>query len=228
MSVAAPTRRPDAVPVDTWPQVNLLPSEVTQGRKLQSTKKLLVLLVAVVVLISALGYVGSLVLASQAADELAGVKAETARLQEEKAQYAEVPQVLGAIQRAESARMQATAGEILWPTYLEALRAVTPTGVSYDTLSVNVGSVAQPYAGSTDPLADMTAIGQVSFTARSATMPDTAAWIDDIGTVAGFSNPWFSSAAITEDDGVVYYQVEATVDLLPSVLAGRFFPEAEQ
>jgi Tfp pilus assembly protein PilN len=227
MSVTAPTRRPDAVPVDTWPQVNLLPSEVTAGRRLKSTKKLLVLVLAVVVLVAVLGYVGALILARQAADDLAVEQTEHARLLEEKAQYAEVPATLSGISLAESARMQAMAPEIMWPDYLEALRAVTPGGVSYDSMSVSVAAPGQVYSGSTNPLAGTT-IGQVTFSARSVTLPDTAAWIESIEGVNGMANPWFSSASLTEEEGVVFYQVEASVDLLPSALSGRFEPEAGQ
>lgn len=227
MSVVSPARRADATPVSTWPQVNLLPSEVTAGRRLQSVKKLLVAIVLVVVLIAMLGYAGAVWLAGNAADELASVQSETVRLQAEKEQYAEVPTTLSAIDNAESARQQAMATEILWPDYLEAVRAVTPAGVSYDTLTVNAGTPSQPYAGSTDALVPGS-IGQIAFTARSLTLPDTASWIDAIETVPGLSNPWFSSATLSEDEGVVYYQVTATVDLLPSALSGRFEPEAQQ
>ena len=228
MSVVSPTRRPEAVPVNTWPQVNLLPGEVTQGRRLKSIKKLLIAALLVVVLIATLAYAGALWLASTAAADLAAEQAETARLQDEKAQYGEVPVVLGAISQAESARQQGMSGEILWPQYLEALRAVTPSGVSYDSMAVTVGAPGTPYGGTGNPLAAVDTIGQVSFTARSTTLPDTASWIDAIEGVKGMSDPWFSSASLTESEGVVYYQVEATVDLLPSALAGRFEPEVDQ
>jgi Tfp pilus assembly protein PilN len=226
MSVVSPTRRPEAVPVVSWPQVNLLPAEVTRGRRLASLKKLLALVLLVVVLLGMLGYAGSLWLAGQAADELATVQSETAVLQAEKEKYAEVPQTLSAIDAAEAARQQAMSTEILWPEYLEAMRAVTPPGVSYDTIAVNAGNPSQPYTGGTDALVTGT-IGQITFTARSLTLPDTATWIDAIETVPGLTNPWFSSATLSEEEGVVYYQVTATVDLLPSALSGRFEPEAE-
>jgi hypothetical protein len=228
MSVVSPTRRPEATPVSTWPQVNLLPGEVTQGRRLKSIKKLLLAALLVVVLIATLAYAGAQWMANSAAADLAAEQAETARLQGEKEQYAEVPVVLGAINQGESARQQGMAVEILWPDYLEALRAVTPTGVSYDSMVVTVASPGQPYTGSTNPLAAVDTIGQVSFTARSTTLPDTASWIDAIQGVKGMSDPWFSSASLTEADGVIYYQVEATVDLLPSALSGRFEPEVDQ
>jgi hypothetical protein len=227
MSVVSPPRRPEASPVDSWPQVNLLPGEVTKGRRLRSIKKLLVLALAVVVLIATLGYAGALLLAGSAARELESAQAEGQTLQAEKAQYAQVPQTLSAIALAESARQQGMSSEILWPDYLEALRAVTPDGVSYDTMSVAVGGPGQPYTGAGNPLAGST-IGQVTFSARSLTLPDTAAWIDAIEQVEGLANPWFSSASLAEDEGVVYYQVEATVDLLPSALSGRFEPEVDQ
>jgi Tfp pilus assembly protein PilN len=228
MSVVSPNRRAEATPVASWPQVNLLPSEVTAGRRLKSIKKLLVLALLVVVLLATLGYAGALWLANSAAEDLRQVQAETTRLQEEKATYAEVPQTLSAISQAETARQQAMAPEILWPDYLESLRATTPAGVSYDSLSVNVGTANQPWAGSTDPLATGASIGQVAFSVRSTQLPDTAAWIDAISAVKGLENPWFANATLTEEDGVVYYQVDATVDLLPSALSGRYEPEAQQ
>lgn len=227
MSVVSPTRRPDSVAVRLWPQVNLLPEEVTRGRRLASLKKLLVALLLVVVLLAMLGYAGALWLAGTAADDLASVQSETARLQAEKEQYAEVPVTLSAIDAAESARQQAMSTEILWPDYLEAMRAVTPEGVSYDSITVNAGTPSQPYSGSLDALV-AGSIGQISFTARSLTLPDTASWIEAFEAVPGFTNPWFSSATLSEEDGVVYYQVSATVDLLPSALSGRFEPEAQQ
>lgn len=228
MSVVTPTRRPGSVPVDTWPQVNLLPGEVTQGRRLKSVKRLLGLALLVVVLIATLAYAGALWMANAAASELQTEKDQTARLQEEKTQYSEVPVVLGQIGEAETARQAGMSSEILWPSYIEALRAKTPTGVSYDSMVVTVGTAAQPYSGSTNPLGDPTAIGQISFSARSATLPDTAAWIEAIESVQGFSDPWFSTATVTEQDGTSYYQMEATVDLLPSALSGRYEPEAGQ
>lgn len=224
MSVATPIRRPDTVPVEIWPQVNLLPAEVTRGRRLRGLKKLLGLALALVVLIGTLGYAGALLLANNAADELAAEQAENADLLAQKAEYAEVPATLSAIALAEMARQQAMAPEIVWPDYLEALRAVTPEGVSYDSMSVAVASPGQAYSGSTNPLAGTT-IGQVTFSARSTTLPDTAAWIESIEGVSGLANPWFSSASLTEEEGVVFYQVSASVDLLPSALAGRFEPE---
>lgn len=227
MSVVTPSRRPAAAPVLSWPQVNLLPPEVTRGRRLASVKRLLVLALALVVLLASLGYVGAVLLARGAADDLATAQADTARLQDEKSQYSEVPQTLGAIATAESARQQAMASEILWPGYLEALRAVTPEGVSYDSMAVTVGQPGQPFTGTTDPLAPAAAIGQITFSARSLTLPDTASWIEAIEAVPGMSNPWFSSATLSEEEGVVFYQVAATVDLLPTALSGRFEPEAE-
>jgi Tfp pilus assembly protein PilN len=228
MSVMSPTRRADAVPVVTWPQVNLLPAEVTQGRRLKSIKRLLLLALLVVLLLATLAYTGAVYVAGQAADDLAAAQADTARLQEEKAAFAEVPAILSSISQAESARQQGMSSEILWGTYLESLRGTAPAGVSFDTLTVNVGTPSQPYVGSTDPLATPGSIGQISFTARSTTLPDTGAWIDGINTIKGLDNPSFSAASLTEDEGVVFYQVEATVDLLPSALSGRFEPEAQQ
>jgi hypothetical protein len=78
--------------------------------------------------------------------------------------------------------------------------------------------------GSTDTLASAS-VGQIAFTARSATLPDMSAWLDAISTVPGLGDPWFTSAALTDAEGNVYYQVAATVSVRDTAYAHRFAPE---
>lgn len=208
--------------VVTYPQVNLLPPEVTQGRKQKSTKRLLLLALLLVILVAVLGYAAALWSANQAADQLADAQAETTRLQAEKATYAEVPQVLNQIDQVKAARIVGTATEVDWTQYIEALRAVTPEGVSYDSMtvsSVENGAAVNPFV--TD------SIGTISFTARSLTLPDTAAWVTAIEPLPGLSEPWFSSATRTEEDGVTFYTVEGTVNVESTALTQRFVEQED-
>ncbi len=204
-----------------WPQVNLLPPEVRARRRLKRTKQLLLLGVAVAVLVAVLGYVGALTVRSGAEDDLAEVDAQNAALLAEQATYAEVPALLGRINDVETDRAVGMSTEILWKDYLDALRAVTPEGVSYDTITVAAATPMQGAPAATDVLAGPS-IGQIDFTARSLTLPDTASWLDAIRTVPGLADPWFSTATVTDDEGAVYFQVTATVRLTDVALANRY------
>lgn len=208
--------------VVTYPQVNLLPPEVAKTRRQKSTKRLLLLSLLLVVLVAVLGYGVALYSANEAADDLADAQSETTRLQNEKAEYAEVPRVLNQIELVQNARIAGTATEVNWAQYIEALRAVTPAGVSYESItvsSVENGASMNPFV--TD------SIGTISFTTRSLVLPDTAAWVDAVEPLPGLSDPWFTSATRTDEDGSLYYLVQGTVNVETSALAGRFIEQEE-
>jgi Tfp pilus assembly protein PilN len=207
-----------------WPQVDLLPPEVREGRKLKSTKRTLLFSVLGVVVVVTLAAGAAFVRAATASSELTAVQGETTVLLAEQTKYAEVPRVLGQISTAESARQAGMSTEILWKPYLEALRAVTPPGVSYDTISVTAATPVAAAPASTDALASAS-VGQIAFTARSTTLPDMSAWMDAISTVSGLGDPWFTSASLTDQDGAVFYQVSATVSIRDSAFAHRFVPK---
>jgi hypothetical protein len=207
-----------------WPQVDLLPAEVREGRKLKSTKRALLMSVAGVAVVVSLAAVAVSVGAASASADLSRVQGQTSVLMAEQAQYADVPRVLTQISSAEAARQAGMSTEILWKPYLEALRAVTPKGVSYDDLTVAAATPIAAGPASTDALA-AASVGQITFTARALTLPDMSAWMDAISTVPGLGDPWFTTATLTDDTGSLYYKVSATVAIRDSALAHRFVPE---
>jgi Tfp pilus assembly protein PilN len=216
-------------PLYGLPQVNLLPPEVRAARSLGVLKRWLAIALVLVLALIGLGY-GAAYLATQSAeDELAEAQAETTRLQSEEAKYAEVPQVLGAIDSTETARLLGMSSEIRWKTYLDAVTAVLPGGVSIDQFTMTgpaLDAAAAPITA-TDPL-QQPSIGSISFQGQSRTVPDTAAWVDALASVPGFVDPWVSSVSVTEEDGAVYYSVTSTVQLTDQTLANRFVPTEEE
>lgn len=208
-------------PTGIWPQVDLMPPEVRLRRRLKRTKRVLVLVLVGVVGVSALGYAGSLVSANSASADLESVQQETARLTAEQSEYAEVPQVLGQITKVETARQLGTASEILWKPYLDAMRAVTPAGVSLDSLTVAGTDPLQQRPSGGSALAEP-GIGSVQIVAKSLTVIDTSDWLDALNGIPGFGDAWFSNETISEKDGVVFYQVDATVQINTTALANRF------
>ena len=78
-------------------------------------------------------------------------------------------------------------------------------------------------AAASSPLQDPS-IGQISFTARALTLPDTAAWIDALNSIPGLGDAWVSSASLTIDSETEtpYYEVAASVQIRESAYAHRF------
>lgn len=205
------------------PQVNLLPPEVHAARGMRTTKRLLAMSLAGVVGLCALGYVASTFRAASAQSELGDAQARTSALMVEKAKYAEVPRVQSALASAQTAQQLGMSTEVQWRQYIDAITAVLPEGVSIDSFSTNG---ATPMTAATPPSNPLQAVsvGQIQFTARSLTLPDTAAWMDALDSVPGLADSWVPSATVTasEDGNTVYYTVSATVQLLDSAYSHRF------
>lgn len=213
-------RAASAPPTALWPQVDLLPNEVRAGRRLHRTKRLLALLLIGVVLVAAAFWAYALFTLRDANAELAKAEADTTRLQQEQAQYADVPRIQKQLRAAQEAIGSATSTEVLWKPYFEALRAVTPPGVSYDTMHASVSD--DPAANvTTNPLAGPS-VGQLTFTARAATLQDVAGWMDAVAAIPGFADPWFTQAAISDEDGTVFFQITGALQLTDAAFAHRF------
>lgn len=205
----------------TLPQVNLLPPEIRAARGLRATKRWLVMSLVLVVVLCIGAFGLALISGAQAATELAEAQAETTRLQEAQAQYAEVPVVLAALDGATSARATGMATDVQWKSYIDAIAAVLPANVSFDTLTVNVATPMTGAPAPTDPL-QQPSVGQIQFTARTSTMPDVSAWIDALNSVPGLGDAWASSATITEDESGIYYTVASTVQVKDTAYSHRF------
>ena len=211
-----------ATAVVALPQVNLLPPEVRAARGLSRTKRLLVLALAVVLLLLAGAYAWALLARSSADDELAAAQADTARWQAEAAKYAEVPVVLQALEDVDQARTVGMATDVEWRPYLDAVAAVLPPDATIQKLTVTMSSPMEAATIAADPLAALS-IGQLGFTTSAATVPDTAAWIDALNAVPGFSDAWVTSVQTNDDDGA-RYTVESRVNVTISALSARYLP----
>jgi Tfp pilus assembly protein PilN len=149
------------------------------------------------------------------------VQAETSRLQTEQQKYAEVPQVLNALASAKAARTLGMSTEVQWKSYLDAITAVLPAGVSLESITVT-GATPMTAAPAPSSVLEKASVGQIRFSGRIDTMPDTAAWIDALNAVPGFSDAWVSATAITQTDKLVYYTVTSTVQVTDAAYAKRF------
>lgn len=208
------------------PQVNLLPPEVQAARGLVNIKRWLGLSLVFVMVMAALAYGFSVLEAQRTQDELVDAQQENARLVQEQTKYAEVPQVLNELQRAENARALGLGADVVWKPYFDAIAAVLPTGVSIDTFTVTQATPWSSGQTVSDPLV-RPALGSVIFTVRTSTLPDDAAWLDALNSIPGFGDATFASAVLTQTEGEPYYAVSSSVQIQEPALSLRFLHTEE-
>lgn len=230
----APATRPmrELVPgAPSTPQVNLLPPEIRASRSLARVKQVLLLVFVLVVAGAAGGYYWAMTQVQSAQDELSAVEAETQRLLNAQKEYAEVPRVLGLLDRATRAREIGTQTEILWAPYLRALMATAPPGVAFENIQFTGSTPTAMLTPPTNPLFQGEYVGSLQWIGRSVGSVDAAAWIEALETVPGFTDAFVTSVEIGERDvngqQVPFYQVNGEVLLTPDALARRFAPDAD-
>ena len=214
--------------VAPFAQVNLLPNEILQARSLKSLKRLLAvaLLGVVAVLFAAVAAV--VVMEKGAQDDLAEAQATTDILKIEEQKYAEVPRVLNALSTAKLARVTGFSTEVLWTPYLDAITAVIPAGASINSFAMSGATPMATEPPIANPL-QTPRVNTINFSMRSLTLPDTADLIDGLDSIYGAGDAWVSNATITQaEDGTVYYDIAASVEIRSTAYANRFTGEVEQ
>lgn len=215
-----------------WPQVNLLPPEIRASRSLRAVKRILGLALLGVIGLAVVLHVVVAFRLSTAQDELAAAQEETQQLLAEQREYAEVPQVLGQLDQAVTARLLGTSTEILLGGYLPALWATAPAGCEFQDVALTGATPTVLAPVPPNPLVRAGTVATVTFTARSLVLPDTAAWIERLEQVENFQDAYVTAAMRTEGTqdswaGVLYYEVTGTVEVSVEALANRFAPTEE-
>jgi Tfp pilus assembly protein PilN len=205
------------------PRVNLLPPEVHQARKLRRLQASLGAGVALVAVLAGGFYLLESQSANQAGDQLASVKSQSVSLNAQKAQYAEVPRTLSAIDAAESARQAAMTNDVAWYRYLNDLSYVTPANTWLTALSVNMqGASGASSTGAAGTALSTPGIATVTFAGTAKNHNDVAAWLDAIAKEKGWTNVYFtnSTAGAIGTTPVVNFASSVTVDA--AALSHRF------
>jgi Tfp pilus assembly protein PilN len=230
--VSAPTERKATpgkgvpmAPGYVAPRVNLLPPEIYGSRAMSRLKRMLALSLVLVLAVCAGGYALFSFARSAQQDALADAEAETIRLTQEQAQYAEVPKVLGRLGDMERARDLGMSTETLWGDYLGYVFSVLPQGVRMASFTtVGATPVLSP-AAPADPLQPQ-AVTQISFTAQSDTLPNLADWQDALDAIPAFEDARVSVITRGEDDDTKTgrFEFEVSVQVTDQAYANRFAP----
>ncbi len=210
------------------PQVNLLPSDIRAGRQLRSIRPWLGIAFLATILVAGLLVVWTTYQLKAAEDDLAETQDANQQLTAQQADYAEVPRVLGQLRDLDEVRLYGMSAETMWKPYIIAIAATAPAGLSIDQMAMTFASgteatVAPTTAtGSSEPMT----IGQMTFEAKSLTLPDTVTWMNGIDAIPGLANAWVESAEIADENGVIHYTVSGHVDVTADSLALRFLVDA--
>lgn len=205
------------------PRVNLLPPEVREARELRRTRRWLAIGLLGVVGACGLAWGGGMVVQAQTQDDLTMAQAETGRIAAQTQQYAELQSTQAELDRAANLRRAAMTSDVEWSQYLWSLAITAPEGVSFESVVLEatsaVGTEEQVAAPSTTV---ETGFGAMTVVARSATLPDTSTWLEQLRSIPGVVDAWVSSAAYSGEDGTVFYRVQLTATLTDAAMSGRF------
>jgi Tfp pilus assembly protein PilN len=224
MTTLTPTR------LAQMPRVNLLPPEIAEAAQL---KRLKIMLGAILLAAMAAVVLIFLLVSSQiggAEDDLATAQAQGAALQADVATYAEVPQVLAAVDTAQANLVTASTPEIRWSFYLNDLSLTIPKTTRLTSITaINDAAAAQLAGGVTTEEGVMTPLGQASmgsitFSGRSTNFDAVASWLQSLAKQKGYLEPTVQNVAKSEaaDTAGSYYDVESSTQLSLEAASGRF------
>ena len=177
--------RSGAVIVGGPPHAELLPPEVGVGVKARGLRRLLVFLIFLVAGIVAALVVGATFLSAGSATLLASATDEGNQLIRAQGDYAEVRQVTTMIGKAKEGLLIGSTTEVRWKAYIAEIQASLPAGTFVTNFSATAATPTAPYAPPSAPLQG-DRIGELIFTATSATLPDIEAWLNGLEKITGF------------------------------------------
>ncbi|MGF1647487.1 MAG: hypothetical protein ACFCVF_11305 [Kineosporiaceae bacterium] len=193
---AAPGSPPEAVVslagLHPVARVDLMPPEVLQRRRFRRARRLMALGTAGTALVAAAVAVTSWQSAVTAREELAGEQDRTRQLQSEAARFAEVPAVLGSIERARTSLSVAMGQEIGWYAVLADVTGSAPETVWFEQITLSAvpaGAVVE------DPLAAPGAVASIEMTGRATDHQDVVTWLEEMAGLATWTDPVFTESA---------------------------------
>ncbi|KQX07955.1 MULTISPECIES: hypothetical protein [unclassified Leifsonia] len=210
----------EVVEIGGTPRVDLLPPEVRAQAAVRRIRgrALLALVLAVALVLAGTGYAVFTNVNAQLL--LANANQRTGDLVQKQADYAIVTQVEQATQAVHDAQALGGWTEIDWRSFLQAVQATLPAGVTITAVNVDSASPTEAYAQSTVPL-EGARIATLTFTATSSDIPQIPAWLDALRAVPGFTDAMPTSVNQAEGG----YTVNMIMHINDSALSKRFLPD---
>jgi Tfp pilus assembly protein PilN len=220
----APSRTDSGARVGGAPRVDLLPQSIRDAHRQSKMRRKLMLGLAGVTVVVALGAVGALQLSGAAEAQLEAERGETLSLLTQRGEFSDLIAVQERLALGRAAQTVGASPEIDWSSYLGELRTTLPGGVSLTAVTVDSASPVQAYEQSTGPLQGPR-VATLTFTATSQTLPDVPVWLDALRTLPAFVDAVPNS--VTRDDAGTYL-VNITMHIGADAFSGRFAAEGTE
>ena len=198
-------------------QVNLLPPEI-QNRELVRRRTTMILLacIGVIALILAFYLLQSQRLSSVNAD-IEAQDATNAGIQAQINDLSEFATLQAQAQESESLLASAWQGEVSFSGLLMDVSHVIPSDMALSALTFQLTPAD---TGATAPATGTTTfVGTGTATGTAASAQTVATWLERLGSVKGWENPWVSNGTLGENGTT--YTINSTVDLSDAVVTPR-------
>lgn len=210
------------------PQVDLLPPEIRDGRRLKAHQRRLSFVVVGVLVFAVVAVGGVEVLKINAESRLTNAQSVADELAHQKKEYSVVTGVIKSIIDTKAVRDFSLTTEVSWAPYIQAIAAVLPEGVTIDSFDIEQAGLAGALSSASDPVI-ATGLGTITFVAQSASIPKSSDWADALNTVPGFQDASIQSMSLGSDSTTnkPSYAVNVSVQINQLALANRVFKDAD-
>lgn len=201
------------------PRANLLPPEIILKRKQLKTRRALRFGVVLVAIGTAAASALTFGVASVAQVQASAAQDQLATLVAEQGQYREVRDVQDTIATITAGQLVGSSTEINWQSYLTALQATLPSGVTLQTVAITSGTPMAAFGQSDAPLQGAR-VAELTFTAVSPTLPTIPDWLRSMATLPGFVDA--TPGTVKQENGV--YTAEVLMHINAEAFSMRFDP----
>lgn len=209
------------------PQVNLLPPEVRDARRLNGVKRVLALVVVGVLVLCAVGYLLAVLRESAMDDALVDEQNVTTQLQSDAAEFQELPRVRSELDRNRTARAYGMSPDVDWNSYLVAIATVLPTEAKIEQITENMSGPVEGAVAQADPL-QPTSVGRFELVARMPVLPDTADWMDRLDALPGLDDVRVATSEMAQEDGgAQFYRVTISAQVTEAAFTGQYTDNEE-
>jgi len=199
------------------PRVDLMPPILADRARARGVRRWLVLIVALAVLVVAVGYLLAGQRATQAQNDLVAAQTETLALLAQRSQYTDVTAAAGALAAIDSGSRFAVSTEVLWADLYDQIDARLPDGASLAEVTL-IGRA--PWDAASVPESPLRAPREatVTLTVVTLTVPDASDMVSRLGDVTGFVDATPTTVELA--NGV--YRTEIVLNVGAEALSGRF------
>jgi len=205
-------------------RADFLPQEVRARVRGRATRRALIGLVLLTLVVIGASFAWASVAAAQSRTALADEQSRTQDLLRRQSEFAVARGLGDEVDTATAARRIASSTEVLWQPYVTSLDSVAPEGTTYTTFSIDTGSPVEPYEQPVAPL-QAPRIGTVVITATTTSFEAARQWVADLESTPGFGDVTLNDATRAEGDA---FDVTITMHVTSALLADRFAPEEDE